>query len=176
VSYVTMDHAGWVERNIAASKRMNLTSKRRVKLNKGWHAAPDTLSPFQARVFDILGIAGGGIYNAPIAWDGIEWFTTMDALQIPWRSGGGLATFDYSQLTMLVFMCHEARIRFDISPHGPQHFLLGFWQRNLDGGISRRHPSLDEAVADFRRWMPADHRIHYGHPVATSEVAEAVPC
>jgi hypothetical protein len=32
-------------------------------------------------------------------------------------------------------------------------------QKQID--VARRHPSLDEAVAEFRAYLPSDHRIIY---------------
>lgn len=160
MSYATVDHAGWVERNIAASKSMLSARKRRADNTRGWSAAPECLSPFQAKVMDILGMVGGGIYNAPIAWDGVQWRCGR-GIAVPWRRHGGLSTFDFSELTRLVFLCHAARIRCCINVHGPSHFLLMFHPRSHHGAMGERHPNLDEAVADFRAYLPADHRILY---------------
>lgn len=159
MSYNTMDHAGWVERNIAAAK--DIAGKKRRDNTKGWAAAPDKLNDFQAKVMDILGIVGGGIYNAPIAWDAIQWKGWAGGVAVPWRSGNSFATFDSAPLTRFVFLCHEARIRGEIRIHSPNHFLLCFWPRVAEGGVGERHPSLDEAVAGFREYLPADHRIIY---------------
>jgi hypothetical protein len=158
MGYQNMDHASWVESNIAASKRVATNLKRRTKRSdntKGFSAAPDTLSEFQAKVFDILGMVGGGIYNAPIAWESIQWGSI--GISIPWDQP--LATWDFQQLTMLVFLCHEARIRCSIKPHGPRCLLLAFHQREAGDEFSRRHPNLDEAVAAFREYLPEQHRI-----------------
>lgn len=158
MSYQNMDHAGWVESNIAASKRLAANSKSRKPRSdntKGFSAAPDTLSEFQVKVFDILGMVGGGIYNAPISWDTIQWGGSW--ITVPWDRG--MATWDFGNLTMLVFLCHEARIRCSIQPHGPRHLALSFHQRQSGGDISVRHPNLDEAVAAFRGYLPSHHRI-----------------
>lgn len=165
MSYATMDHAEWVEQNIAAAKRMiSLTGRKRRKDNrKGWDAAPDKLTLFQAQVFDILGIAGGGIYNAPIAWETIDW-RWGNGMAVPWRDSNSLSTFDYRPLTMMVLLCHEARIRFEIRLHGLRHFLFVFHPRDAVGKMSTRHPSIDEAVADLRQYIPADHRIYQPRP------------
>jgi hypothetical protein len=150
MSYQTMDHGGWVEENNAAGNRVH-------RNRKGYKARPETLSPFQKRVMDILGMTFGGIYNAPINWDKVEWNT-----------GGGVfvtardvsfSTFDFYRLTALVFLCHEARIRCEVSAKTRGYFELGFWQRKAVGGMGERHPNLSEAVAAFRDYLPADHSI-----------------
>lgn len=152
MSYATADHALWVEQNNAAANKMN-------EKRKAYRPRPEALSPFQARVMDILGMVGGGIYNAPINWDKVDW-NCGDGLFVPYLDGR-MATFDFYPLTMLVLLCHEARIRCEISAKSSGNLELRFWQRVHDGGMSVRHPNIDEAVAAFRAHLPADHRIIY---------------
>lgn len=157
-----MDHAGWVENSNAADNRM----RRHLKAYK---PKPETLTPFQGRVMDILGMVCGGIYNAPISWDKTDW-NAGGGVFVTLRDNG-FATFDFYRLTALVFLCHEARIRCEISAKSHGYFELGFWQRVHEGDMSRRHPSLDEAVAAFRSYLPADHSIVY----AAARPAEQSP-
>jgi hypothetical protein len=162
MSYVTMDHAKWVEDSIKFSKRNPPKShplKRPRDQTKGFAAAPDVLSPFHRAVFNILGIVGGGIYNAPIAWDAVRWIGWAHGIAIPWKSD--LATFDFNGLTNLVFLCHEARIRCEIRPNGFHGLLLCFWPRQAKGCLATRHPNLDEAVKSFRGYLGEDHSIVY---------------
>lgn len=156
-AYLAMDHAAWVQEQIGPMQK-GLSARARAQ-RTGWAAAPDTLSEFHCKVFDILGLVFNGIYNAPIAWS-----------QLDWRCGGGvavplehgtLATFDFHEMTMLVFLCHEARIRTQVSPRNLRGLMLHFHQRTDVGPISKRHPNLDEAVAAFRQYLPAYHRIVY---------------
>ena len=161
MSYAQMDHADWVQRNIPYGKEK--VAKRKPKRDQygaaiGWAAAPDKLNDFQARVFNILGMVGGGIYNCPIAWDTLGW-SHGNGMSLIWK--GGMATFDGSALTRLVFLCHTARIRCSLEPAGPRIMRLSFWQRESGGGLGSRHPDLDEAVKAFREYLPADHRIIY---------------
>lgn len=157
MSYQTMDHAGWVERNGAAAKRQE--PKKRKDNTRGWHAMPEQLTEFQTKVMDILGMTFGGIYNAPIAWSGVQW-QCGHGIEVPVRANG-LSTWDYSNLTRLVFLCHEARIRCDIDAHSFRHLKLMFHPRSHEGGMGSRHPNLDEAVQAFREYLPKDHRIIY---------------
>lgn len=177
MSYATMDHAGWVQSNLPHHKKAARNQKPscdRFGYAKGWHGAPDKLSDFHARAFDILGMTFGGIYNAPIAWDTVKWKGWgRDAIAVSVRTD--LATFDGAALTRLVFLCHEARIRCEIRPNGPRHLLLAFWQRTDRGGTAGRHPNLDEAVAAFKRYLPADHRIIYSRPEPAWPAEIAVP-
>lgn len=164
MSYVHMDHAGWVEANMGAMRKQQRKPPRG-DITRGPFACPEKLSPFQARVMNILGMVGGGIYNAPIPWDAVQWKGWGgDAMAVPWRASADLATFDSAGLTTLVFLCHEARIRCSIRNRGVNHLLLCFWQRETEGGMGRRHPSLNEAVAAFRAYLPADHSIIQSGP------------
>lgn len=159
MSYVNMDHAAWVESNIAASKRQKPTArdKRHAAEHRGWFAAPDKLTPFQRRAFDILGIVGNGIYNAPIGWDGLMWHPRF--IICSWRKGFG--TFDFSELTRFVFLCHEARVRGHIGPSGPGLLEVALHERAAKGAYSQRHPGLQEAVNAWRDEFPVNHSIVY---------------
>jgi hypothetical protein len=157
MGYVNMDHAKWAEDDIRAAKRRE--PKRRRDVTKGYSAAPDTLSPFQRTVFNILGMVGSGIYNAPIAWDAIQWKGWAHGIAIPWKND--LATGDFNGLTKLVFLCHEARIRCEIRPNGFHGLLLCFWPRKAEGCMATRHPNLAEAVESFREYLGKDHSIVY---------------
>jgi hypothetical protein len=168
MSYATMDHAGWVQNNIGYARS---GKKRRDDLAKGWDAVPDVLNTFQRNVFDILGMTFGGIYNAPIAWDAVQWKGWAQGIFIPIGRGRSVSTFDYADLTRLVFLCHESRIRCEIRPHGFAYLGLAFFQREATGSMGQRHPNLDEAVADFRAYLPADHPIIYRAP-ETAEAAQ----
>lgn len=82
---------------------------------------------------------------------------------VPWRDGR-MATFDTQQLTMLVMLAHEARIRVEIHARSRGHLMLSFFQRTHEGCTAIRHPSIEEAVAAFRKYLPEDHRIRYRTP------------
>lgn len=170
MSYARMDHANWVELQAAASKK-RLSAKEK-RSETGWAHAPEKLSGFQAKAFDILGIVFGGIYNAPIVWTSVDWRAGR-GLAIPIRYGT-LATYDFQELTTLVFLCHEARIRADISSYGPKGLMILLHPRKATGGVSQRHPNLDEAIKAFREYIPADHRIFYREEETKAQaIAEA---
>jgi hypothetical protein len=158
MSYNRMDHAAWAEGNNRAANK--IYGKRR-----SYRPAPENLSDFQAKVIDILGMVGGGIYNAPINWEKIDWGSGKwhSGMFVPWRDGR-MATFDFYPLTNLVFLCHEARIRCEIRAKAAGHFELSFFQRSHEGGMSERHPNLDEAVAKFREHLSPEHRVVYRQP------------
>lgn len=166
MSYAKMDHAGWVEDNNRGYNQIN--AKRR-----SFRPAPEQLSEFQAKVMDICGMVGGGIYNAPINWDKVQWgspVATRPSMFVPWRDGR-MSTFDFYPLTLLVMLCHEARIRCEIRAKACGYFELSFFQRSHEGGMAERHPNIDEAVQAFRAYLPEEHRIIYRAPEAQAEAA-----
>jgi hypothetical protein len=64
---------------------------------------------------------------------------------------GGMATYDYDELTRLVFLAHERGIRAWIHAGQPRHLRI-FIQRRRPGAhsLSEHHATLDEAVEKFR--------------------------
>jgi hypothetical protein len=159
MSYINMDHAAWAQANITAHKKQKPTAAERRAMadHKGFFAAPDQLTPFQVRAFNILGIVGNGIYNAPIGWSGIIWRPRQ--MIVPWRRG--LGTWDFMELTRFCFLCHDARIRGYIEGGAPGRLKLWLNERAAEGEMSARHPSLEEAVASWRADLPLDHSIRY---------------
>lgn len=195
-TYQHMDHAAWMEANNRAIHSLAEKEKpRERKYKRLAEFSPVTLTDFQKKVCDIIGMVGGGIYNAPIARSRINWNYGNRGVSVMWKHD--MATFDFNELTALVFLCHEARIRCDISAGGPGMMRISFWQRSHEGSMSERHPNLDEAVKAFREYLPTDHRIIYkadrpcpgcGHawhedycqvivgPGETSAVADVMTC
>ncbi|MBN9525730.1 MAG: hypothetical protein J0H82_05995 [Alphaproteobacteria bacterium] len=177
MSYALVDHAGWVERNMAVVKSLDQrrqgAAAARASAGRGWRNGPEKLTAFQAKAFDILGMVLGGIYNARIDWDEICWFHgSHESIAVPVVSRG-MSTFDTQSLTLFVLLCHAARIRGEICPHGPRGFLLILSQRGDQGGTMDRHPDLTEMMAEFEAWLPADHRVWYDQPAATVAATEA---
>lgn len=75
----------------------------------------------------------------------------------PWGTGwcvnhyGSLATFDFDELTRLVFLSHDRCIRAEIQNSGPRMVKICIWQREgREGGISERHPTIKEALSKWR--------------------------
>lgn len=137
--YVNFDHANWAESDLGKP-----------------------LNEFQKRVFNILGIIGDGIYNAPISWKSVDLNYGHNGVSVIWKYE--LATFDGEALTYLVFLCHEARIRCSIEGCGPRMMRMSFWQRTDSGARHKRHPDLEQAIANMREWLHHDNEIiHRNH-------------
>jgi hypothetical protein len=107
------------------------------------------ISPLGAAVAGIIGAIKGGLHNYRGASE-IDW-SRNDYVEVRWD--GELATYDFSNLTRLVFLAHDACVRVSISPRSHRSLTLLFHQRQREGGIWQRHPTLENAVAE--------HRTHY---------------
>jgi hypothetical protein len=64
---------------------------------------------------------------------------------------GDLATFDFDALTRLVFLAHDKCVRAAVEASGPRMVKICIWQRSQrDGQIWSRHPTIEQALADWR--------------------------
>lgn len=180
-----MDHAGWLQEQLTRQKKSilqrKLTKKEQGYANEGcgWAAAPDVLNDFERRAINMIGTVGSGIYNAPIAWNRVYWASDRRAIGFPWRYGHELATWDFNQLTMLVLLCHEARIRGSIGP-GMRELQISLHERthiknpkpNKWDDYGHIHPNLEEVVKYFRYCKPLNHPITYPGDVPADEPAK----
>jgi len=101
------------------------------------------LSPLGVKVADVLGEVFRGIYHLPdgpllrAKWD--------DAFCIDISVRDGLATYDFDELTRLVFACHDACIRCEICSSAPRYLKLRFHNRKRNASVYERHPTLFDA-------------------------------
>lgn len=66
-----------------------------------------------------------------------------------------LATFDFAYLTRLVLLAHDYCVRVDISPSNMQAVRVMFHPRHSrEGSISKRHPTIESVLADWRKRRP----------------------
>jgi hypothetical protein len=63
---------------------------------------------------------------------------------------GGLSTWDYDHLTRAVIMAHDRCIRLDVQPCTPKLLRLVLHKRQREGGVSERHPTIEEAITRVR--------------------------
>ena len=107
------------------------------------------LSPLGRDVAELLGAAYAGIYHIPgravhkTDWTNNLWIEIVVL-------AGEFATFDGSLLTRLVILAHEFCIRMEIEPANPYYLRLFFHRRQREGGFSKRHPTIEEAVETIR--------------------------
>lgn len=70
---------------------------------------------------------------------------------------GRWATFDFDRLTELVIAAHDEMIRVELRPSGPRMVGFALWKRHArDGGMSERHPTMEDALARRRARAAAD--------------------
>lgn len=64
---------------------------------------------------------------------------------------GSLATFDFNELTRLVFLAHDQCMRVEIINSGPGMVKIAIWKREgRTGSMWQRHPTIDEALKQWR--------------------------
>lgn len=111
-----------------------------------------TLTPFQHRAMQLLADAfGTGIYNLPITWRRVEWRRDWVLINI----NLDLATYDFAEMTRLVFAAHDACIRVQITAWAPRYIKLSLHRRVRDGDMMQRHPTIEDALA---MWRSAGHQ------------------
>jgi hypothetical protein len=72
-----------------------------------------------------------------------------------------LATFDFDALTTAVFLAHDRMIRIEIQPSGPGMVKICLHKRHKrDGMMYERHPTIEEALATYRKRFATDHDGH----------------
>lgn len=137
--------AEWIEKNLAAQRRIDARSKRARRLTTASH-----MSELGKAVADVLGLVWQGIYHLDeaalmrVRWD------DQYLVEVPVRHG--LATFDRGDLTWLVIVCHDLMLRMEIDVHRPGHLLLRFWQRRQrEGSLFERMPTLEQHAETLRR-------------------------
>jgi hypothetical protein len=168
MSHALRDHAAWLQNE--CRKFTNKWRQAHSRHANDTPPPPDIMPPkltkFQRKVADIIGMMGGGIENVPINWEKASWDWAKDPNKgFACVYQNTLATWDFNQLTLLVFLCHEARIRCEITGHAANMIKLSFLSRASRGDMKTAHPNLDEAVKWFKeRYLPADHRIIYREP------------
>ena len=64
---------------------------------------------------------------------------------------GELATYDFDCLTRAVIMAHDRAIRFAVRASGPGKVKLQIHKRQREGDMFERHPTIEEAIARFRK-------------------------
>ncbi|HZU87408.1 MAG TPA: hypothetical protein VFF78_07985 [Anaerolineaceae bacterium] len=125
-----MEYAGaeWIERQLACNTPLV------------------QMSPLGHDVADLLGELFRGIYHIEHQALRVDW-SNKQCISI--NIDRALATFDFRDLTHLVFLAHHLCLRVEIEPCNFRFLRILFWRRSRDGDISKRHPTLREAVERF---------------------------
>jgi hypothetical protein len=131
--------ADWVQGNLDAAHRQRPKK-----------APLITLTPFNRLAVAMLSrMYATGIYNVGAVWEKTDWSAGRGVMFVVY-AGGGLSTFDFDKLTRAVLVAHDEAIRIDIEPHGRGYFKVWMHPRGREGGMSERHPTIEQAIAAFR--------------------------
>jgi hypothetical protein len=115
-----------------------------------WIAYHTDVTPSEAvlRAFDLLVAWVGGTHHIedcislrskknPIRWD--------HPYMLDVCYSGQMATYDFDELTRLVFLAHDCRVRVELRGAG-----LYLHPRKRNGGMSERHPTVEQALSQWR--------------------------
>lgn len=116
-------------------------------------AGVKAIGPSGLRCADLLSRWLGGLHHWPNAkpisatrWD--DFFVRLVFF-------GHLATFDFANLTSLVFLAHDLGIRVEINACNMQRVEIMLHPRHRDpGSVMCGHPTLEEAVTRWRDGNP----------------------
>ncbi len=111
-----------------------------------------TVSPFGERVAELLGELFGGLYHLDLKSINRAGWSDDRYIEISFYSNG-MSTFDFDDLTRLVFLAHHLAIRVVIKPCNMHYLRLAFSPRGRKGDLYIRHPCLDEAVENFKAYV-----------------------
>ena len=112
----------------------------------------DSIGNFGATVAALLSDLVGGLHH----WNtrqlkAVDW---TNSHYIVITASMSLATWDNNALTRLVFLAHDYCVRVDVQPASPQSIRLLFHPRQRNGSPMERHPTIEEAVEDWRKRNP----------------------
>ncbi|HTO29615.1 MAG TPA: hypothetical protein VL202_00325 [Pararhizobium sp.] len=96
-----------------------------------------------------------GVYNLPVLWKRVDW-RYGNGVSFVLGNRPALASWDFNQLTRLVIGAHDECIRIEVEPHGFGYLRINMWPRKgRDGAVHERHPSIEQAITDYRNDNPA---------------------
>jgi hypothetical protein len=139
---IDTDAVEWLESDLAALHRM------KPKLGP----APKLSDFHKLAVTVIRRGMGCGIYNVRANWEKAEFHPRFLRVTIACPAW---ATFDFSELTRLVIAAHDACLRLQIAPVSRGYMAVFLSPREREGGMAVRHPTIEQAIADFRGVVPA---------------------
>lgn len=108
-------------------------------------AAP--MSDFGRRVADILGDCFAGIYHLDHgALSRVEW---CDERYIEFVHYGEIASYDFGEMTRLVFLAHQRNVRIAVQGCGPRLMRFIFHALPPRGNGKRSHPTIEDYAEMF---------------------------
>ncbi|HEY1171066.1 MAG TPA: hypothetical protein VGH19_06805 [Verrucomicrobiae bacterium] len=114
------------------------------------------ISPTGLRVAVLLDDLFNGLHHFPGDIRKVEWSHEYYVAVNVQRQN--FSTFDFNNLTNLVFLAHDHCIRVQISEErGPCIRFLFHPRKTREGGFSQRHPTLEQAVKEYRERFTEQH-------------------
>jgi hypothetical protein len=111
------------------------------------------LSPLGEQVADLLGDLFVGLYHlegaASLDWAN-DHHIEVRVVHKDW------ASFDSNLLTKLIFLAHDRCLRVSLNPRSHHAMTLLFHQRKREGGVWERHPTIEQALEEHRKWYPIE--------------------
>lgn len=107
------------------------------------------LSPLGKDVARLLHDLYSGIYHIQRECSRTNW-TNDGYIEIVLR--GCWCTFDDDKLTRLVFLAHDYGIRVQMDARSNGYIRIMFHRREREGNLYRRHPSIETALAEWRKY------------------------
>lgn len=111
------------------------------------------MSPLGENVANLLDKVFCGIYHLDMGkLQKVDWGDTyVVCVQLYMRN---LSTYDNDNLTRLVVLAHDHCLRVDISARTVKTLELMFHQRKPSGSYAERMPTIEQHLADIRRYHP----------------------
>lgn len=137
--------AEWIQGNLNASAKMEAQRKTPPKKRTNTE-----MSPLGITVADLLGYVFAGIYHMDTSMlIRVDW-SNRDVIEV--NHYGGLATWDFNELTKLVVVAHDMMLRMEVRQSGPRRVGMAFWQRRTrEGGIAERMPTIEQQIEAIRK-------------------------
>lgn len=95
-------------------------------------------------LFDLVG--DNHLFSAIKAW----------GTGISYKTGEDFSTFDFDLMTIAVFMAHDRCIRISIRHASKGMINICLWKRQREGVFSRRHPTIETALGEYRKQYPME--------------------
>lgn len=108
------------------------------------------LTADQLDCLNLLAEIFGGIHNM----HGEIWHADT-GISYVFPGNHNLATWDMNRLTRAVFLAHDRCIRLQIDPASSGYLRIYAHKRQRAGGMTQRHPTLEQAIETHRRFWPA---------------------
>ena len=116
------------------------------------------MSPLGIAVANLLGEMVKGIYHLDV--NKVDWAEQRRIVVNIDKYGTRLSTWDWDELTRLVFLCHDRALRVEIEPCNFRIIRLIFSQRTSRiGDFCTRHPTVEMALENHRERYPIEDAV-----------------